>query len=64
MDIIVATNNQGKVKEIKNILYPHNVMSQSEIGVDIDVEETGETFAAERLFKGSCAPKAIPTVPS
>ena len=35
MDIIVATNNQGKVKEIKNILYPHNVMSQAEIGVDI-----------------------------
>ena len=40
MDIIVATNNQGKVKEIKSILAPHNVMSQTEIGVDIDVEET------------------------
>ena len=39
MDIIVATNNQGKVKEIKQLLYPHNVMSQSEIGIDIDVEE-------------------------
>lgn len=51
MDIIVATNNQGKVKEIKNILYPHNVMSQSEIGVDIDVEETGETFAQNAFLK-------------
>lgn len=51
MDIIVATNNQGKVKEIKNILYPHNVMSQSEIGVEIDVEETGETFAQNAFLK-------------
>ncbi len=51
MDIIVATNNQGKVKEIKNILYPHNVMSQAEIGVDIDVEETGDTFIENAFLK-------------
>ncbi len=51
MDIIVATNNQGKVKEIKNILYPHNVMSQMEIGVDIDVEETGTTFEENAFLK-------------
>jgi len=51
MDIIVATNNQGKVKEIKNILAPHNVMSQSEIGIDIDVEETGETFLENAFLK-------------
>ncbi len=51
MDIIVATNNQGKVKEIKNILYPHNVMSQMEIGVDIDVEETGDTFVENAFLK-------------
>lgn len=51
MDIIVATNNQGKVKEIKNILYPHNVMSQMEIGVDIDVEETGLTFVENAFLK-------------
>ena len=51
MDIIVATNNQGKVKEIKNILAPHNVMSQMEIGVDIDVEETGDTFVDNAFLK-------------
>lgn len=51
MDIIVATNNQGKVKEIKQILYPHNVMSQSEIGIDIDVEETGDTFEQNAFLK-------------
>lgn len=51
MDIIVATNNQGKVKEIKNILAPHNVMSQSEAGIDLEVEETGETFADNAFLK-------------
>lgn len=51
MDIIVATNNQGKVKEIKNILSPHNVMSQMEIGIDIDVEETGDTFVENAFLK-------------
>ena len=51
MDIIVATNNQGKVKEIKQLLSPHNVMSQSEIGIDIDVEETGETFVENAFLK-------------
>lgn len=51
MDIIIATNNQGKVKEIKHILSPHNVMSQSEIGVDIDVEETGTTFVENAFLK-------------
>lgn len=51
MDIIVATNNQGKVKEIKCILSPHNVMSQSEAGINIDVEETGETFLENAFLK-------------
>lgn len=51
MDIIVATNNQGKVKEIKHILAPHNVMSQSEAGINIEVEETGETFADNAFLK-------------
>ncbi len=51
MDIIVATNNQGKVKEIKNILSPHNVMSQSEAGINIDVDETGTTFLENALLK-------------
>ena len=51
MDIIVATNNQGKVKEIKQILAPHNVMSQSEAGINLEVEETGETFADNAFLK-------------
>ena len=51
MDIIVATKNKGKIKEIKKILGDHNVMSQAEIGVDIDVEENGTTFAENAMLK-------------
>ena len=45
-EIIIATNNKNKVKEMKEKLskYDITVISQSEAGVNIDVEETGETF--------------------
>lgn len=51
MKIVVATNNQGKVREIKDILSNFEVVSQSELGIDIDAEETGTTFAENALIK-------------
>jgi len=53
MDIIVATKNKGKIKEIKKILGQHNVMSQAEINIDIDVEENGATFAENAMIKAT-----------
>lgn len=57
MDIIVATKNKGKIKEIKKILGDHNVMSQAEIGVNIDVEENGSTFAENAMIKAEAVSK-------
>lgn len=51
MDIIVATKNKGKIKEIKKILGDHNVISQGEAGIHIDVEENGSTFAENAMIK-------------
>lgn len=53
MNIIVATKNQNKVNEIKKIFAPlgFNVMSQDDAGIDVDVEETGDTFAKNALIK-------------
>ncbi len=51
MKIVVATNNKGKVREIKDILVGYDVVSQSELGIDIDAEETGTTFAENALIK-------------
>ena len=44
--LIIASNNQGKINEIKKVLndMPINVFSLKDIGLDIDVEEDGITF--------------------
>ncbi len=51
MDIVVATNNKGKLKEIKEILSGHNVFSQSDVGADIEVDETGVTYEENAFLK-------------
>lgn len=51
MDIVVATNNKGKLAEIKKILVGYNVLAQNEVGADIDVEETGTTYAENAFLK-------------
>ena len=53
MNIIIASNNKGKIKELKKILEPlgYNVFSQSETGVNIEVEETGTTFEENAKLK-------------
>lgn len=44
--LVIASNNEGKIKEIKKILNDINVevLSLKDIGLDIDVEEDGLTF--------------------
>ncbi len=53
MKLILATNNKGKVKEFKEILSPlgFEVVSQSDAGIDIEVEETGTTFEENAVLK-------------
>ncbi|MBE7049187.1 MAG: XTP/dITP diphosphatase [Ruminococcaceae bacterium] len=51
MDIVVATNNKGKLSEIKKILSSHNVLSQSDVGADIEVDETGVTYEENAFLK-------------
>lgn len=51
--IIFATQNQGKVKEIKKILegLPVEVLTMGEAGIDIDIEENGTTFEENAVIK-------------
>lgn len=53
MKLIIASNNKGKIKEFKALLEPlgYEVLSQSEAGVNIEVEETGKTFAENSALK-------------
>lgn len=51
MDIVVATNNKGKLRELGEMLTGFNVISQQEVGANVDVEETGTTYEENALLK-------------
>ena len=49
--MIVATNNQGKLKELKEILNSYELYSLKESNIDIDVEENQDTFYGNAIKK-------------
>lgn len=50
--LLVASNNVHKVRELRALLAAHyDVLSLGEAGIEIDVEETGETFAENACLK-------------
>ncbi len=53
MELIIASNNQGKVREYRDILTPlgFQVFSQGEKDIRLEVEETGTTFEENALLK-------------
>ena len=52
-EIIIASGNQGKIKEAQEILKDFKIIPIKEIGVDIDVEEDKETFVDNAIKKAS-----------
>lgn len=53
MKIAIATNNPGKLREIRAILggFFDEALSLSDLGIDIDIEETGTTLTENALIK-------------
>ncbi|MBR2991248.1 MAG: RdgB/HAM1 family non-canonical purine NTP pyrophosphatase [Solobacterium sp.] len=53
MELIIATNNPGKVREYRDIFSPlgYEVFSQGEKGIHLEVEETGTTFEENAYLK-------------
>lgn len=51
--IIFASNNQGKIREVKDMLADPSVevLSMKEAGLDLDIEENGTTFQQNALIK-------------
>ena len=51
--IVLASNNKNKLLEFQKILEPYNyiVKSQSQMGVNIEVEETGTTYKENAYLK-------------
>ncbi len=49
--IIVATNNEGKLKEIQDILKGYQLLSLKDVNCHVEVEENKETFEGNSLKK-------------
>lgn len=66
MIICAATNNPGKLRELRRILTRcgHEVKSLRELNVAMDPEETGRTFAENARLKAEafCRATGLPTV--
>lgn len=61
MRFILASNNKKKLLELREILSKAGaeVVSQSEAGLDLEVDETGTTFEANALLKAKAACEAL-----
>ena len=64
--ICFATGNEGKLREIREILkgLPFEVKSMKELGIDADVEENGKTFEENAMIKAKSIMKLcqLPTL--
>ena len=63
---VLATHNPGKLKEMAQILekFHVEVVMPSDLGIDVDVEETGTTFAENAMLKAKaiCAASGLPAI--
>lgn len=57
--IIFASGNQGKIREVKEILKEYNVIGMKEAGFTGDIEETGKTFHENALIKAKAVSTAL-----
>ena len=66
MKFILASQNRHKLVEMQNILSAHGVevVLQSELGLHVEVEETGATFAENAMLKAKAvmAASGLPAI--
>lgn len=51
MALLFASNNAGKLREVRALLASLEVASPADLGISLDVEENGQTFAANAELK-------------
>ena len=66
MKYVLATHNPGKLKEMGAILarFGVEVVGPKDLGITVDVEETGTTFAENAMLKAKaiCAAAKLPAI--
>ena len=58
-DIVMASGNNGKIKEAQEILKEYKIIPMKELGIDIDVEEDKETFVENAIKKAETIAKEL-----
>ena len=66
MKYVLATANQGKIAEIRDALMAAGIetLTRSELGIDMDIEETGTTFLENATLKARavCEAAGLPAI--
>lgn len=58
-EIVVASGNEGKLKEIEKIFKGVEIISMREAGFDGEIEETGQSFRENALIKAKAVCEAL-----
>jgi XTP/dITP diphosphohydrolase len=58
--LLIATNNQGKVREFQELLQglPYELVTPKELGIKLDVEENGKTYQENARIKAEAFARA------
>lgn len=56
-EIIIASDNAGKIKEAQEILKDYKIIPMKELGITIEIEEDQETFEANAIKKAETISK-------
>jgi XTP/dITP diphosphohydrolase len=51
LKVVLATNNLHKIEEIKPLLSKIELLTLKEVGIDVEIPETAETFVQNALLK-------------
>jgi XTP/dITP diphosphohydrolase len=60
MELLIASNNPGKLREVARLLagLPVEVLRPADLGIDLDPQETGDSFAANARIKARAFARA------
>jgi len=59
VQIVLASSNKGKIKEIKNILPEHEVIAYSEILASFEIIEDGKSFKENAIIKAKAVDEKL-----
>ncbi len=62
MKIVFATQNKGKINELKSMFddLGYEVLSMGDVGLNLDIEENGTTFEENAMIKAKALYEALP----